>query len=284
MCRLLLIIGSFFLCSTALFSTGDSLNYLTAKDTIFLKITEAKEKFFTHHIEQKQTLFSLAKFYGMTLDELEYYNPGITKRVLALKEGIVVPIPNKAIYRYRNASFNPNDYVPIFYVIRKGDTAYKIAKTIFKMPVDTLMDRNNMSDFTLALGQKIHVGWMSIKGIPQDQRAFQLSAAGRVNQHLKTKYKQAKGVKREYSQQGVAFWQKDGNRSNDFVALHRSAPLNSIIAVTNPMTKRTLYARVVGKIPSTVYGKNVIVVISSKAAKELGAKDPRFFVMVKYLK
>lgn len=284
MCRLLLIIGSFLFWSNALFSTGDSLNYLTDKDTIFLRITEAKEKFFTHHIEQKQTLFSMAKFYGLTLDELEYYNPGITKRVLALKEGIIIPIPNKAIIRYRKASFDPKQYVPIIYEVKKGDTAYKIAKTIFKMPIDTLLKRNNLSDFTLSLGQKIHVGWMSIKGIPQDKRAAVLSPAGKINQHLKTKYKQAKGVKKEYAQQGIAFWQKDGNKSFDFVALHRYAPLNSIIAVTNPMTKRTLYARVVGKIPSTVYGKKVIVVISSQAAKELGAKDPRFFVSVKYLK
>jgi len=195
-----------------------------------------------------------------------------------------VPIPNKAIIRYRKRGFKPQGYVPIIYTVKKGDTAYKIAKTIFKMPIDTLLNRNGMTNFTLELGQQLHVGWMSIKGIPQKHRSFKLSPAAKVNQHLKKKYQQAKGIKKEYEQQGVAYWQKDGNKSNDFVALHRSAPLNSIIAISNPMTRRTLYARVVGKIPPTVYGKNVVVVISSKAATELGAKDPRFFVKVKYLK
>ena len=50
------------------------------------------------------------------------------------------------------------------------------------------------------------------------------------------------------------------------------------------MNNRKVYAKVIGRIPENVYGSDVVVVISSKVANFLGAKDPRFFVRVRYLK
>jgi hypothetical protein len=72
-----LIIASFFLFPFKLqaFFTGDSLNYLNFKDTIFITIGNYQEKIFEHHIAPKQTLYSLAKFYGLSLTEVYYYNP-----------------------------------------------------------------------------------------------------------------------------------------------------------------------------------------------------------------
>ena len=56
----------------------------------------------------------------------------------------------------------------------------------------------------------------------------------------------------------------------------------TIIEVLNPMTNRTVYVKVIGKIPDTAYRDEVAVILSPLAAKLLGAIDPRFFVKVKY--
>ena len=90
---------------TPLFATGDSLYYLTAKDTIFLAVDESNEKIFEHQIEKKQTLFSLAKFYGMTIEELTLYNEALKNPVISIGQKIKIPIPNRAIIRYKKKGF-----------------------------------------------------------------------------------------------------------------------------------------------------------------------------------
>jgi len=98
-------------------------------------------------------------------------------------------------------------------------------------------------------------------------------------------YLQAKGIKKEHNQRGVAAWNKNSKNKNDIFALHSSAPINSVIEVTNPMNNRTLFVKVTGRPSSKIYyGTNVKVVLSYKAARMLGARDPRFYVNVKYLK
>jgi len=50
------------------------------------------------------------------------------------------------------------------------------------------------------------------------------------------------------------------------------------------MNNRTVYAKVIGRIPSRAYGSDVETIITPYLADLLDAKDPRFFVEVKYLK
>ena len=125
---------------------------------------------------------------------------------------------------------------------------------------------------------------MNINGIPDSLRTLRGGPLSQKNQVLKKAYQRQSYNKKEYSNQGVAFWQKENKDDSDFYALHRSAPINSIIAINNPMKNRTVYAKVIGRIPITAYGKDVAVVISPLTAKFLGAKDPRFFVKVKYFR
>jgi hypothetical protein len=49
------------------------------------------------------------------------------------------------------------------------------------------------------------------------------------------------------------------------------------------MKNRTAYAKVIGRIPDRAYGDEIIVVLSPSVAKMLGARDPKFFVEIRYL-
>ena len=264
-------------------ATGDSLHYLTAKDTIFLKLGTFQEKIFEHRIAQKQTLFSLAKFYGLNLTQLYYYNPELKNNSVPLDYPVRIPIPNRAILRYPPADFNPQVYTPVCYKVKKGDNLYNIAKRVFRMPVDTVMLRNEMTDFNLKIGQVLQLGWMSLDGISTEVRKKNIPPEWKQSYELRGLYLQAKEIKREREERGAAYWQKSGNTSN-LVALHRYAPIKSIIAIRNPMSKRTVYAKVIGRIPENVYRENVVVVVSNRVAQLLGAKDAQFFVKLRYLK
>lgn len=268
----------------ALFATGDSLHYLTPKDTIFLSLSGG-EKIFEHQLERKQTLYSLAKFYGLTLDELYFYNPEISGPAgPSPGHAVRVPIPNRAILRYYPPHFSKNEYVPVYYLVQPGETMYRICKEYFKMPIDTVMQRNQLPDFQLRTGQKLHIGWMSIHGIPDSLRVSG-GIMGGWNADLGRVFQHDYGVKKEYTQQGAAYWPKHDkpDTAAGLYALHNEAPLQSVISVTNPMTRRTIYVKVIGRIPDW-YDLKTLIVLSPAAARALGAIDPNFFVQLRYLK
>ncbi len=264
-------------------ATGDSIHYLTAKDTIFLSIDPFGQKIFEHRLAPKQTVFSMAKFYGLSLPELYLYNPELEQRDPSVGEGVRVPIPNRAIKRYFNEATENGAYVPVYYVVKKGDTMYRISKHYFKMPADTIRQRNRLFSDDLRTGQLLHVGWMNVRGIPESYRNGSGGPFSERNRELERLFHGQRQELRTAEGQGVAYWHRDSKDNLDLFALHRKAKINSIIEVTNPMTRRKVYAKVIGRIPAAAYGDNVVVVLSPLAAKLLGAVDPRFFVRLHYL-
>ena len=212
----------------------------------------------------------------------DYFNPGLKDQTVKIGMPIRVPIPNAAIKRYMESGFRPNENVPVFYIVKKGDTLFRIAKVYFRMPIELVMARNNLADYSLKEGQQLHVGWISVFGVPDSLRQHAGGPLARRNAALRKIYQYESVNKRQYDSQGVAVWQKESKEDSDLYGLHSYAPKNSIIEVLNPMNNRTVYVKVIGKIPLTAYRDEVTVILSPLAAKLLGAIDPRFFVKIKY--
>jgi hypothetical protein len=74
----------------------------------------------------------------------------------------------------------------------------------------------------------------------------------------------------------------EGNRK--YLALHRTAPMGTILKVRNEMNNREVFVRVMGKLPDTALTNKLIIKISKSAYDRLGAIDPRFRVEVTYYK
>jgi LysM repeat protein len=269
----------------AAFATGDSLQYLTPKDTVFLRVDEMGNKVFVHHLEKGQTLYSMARFYGLKMDAIRAFNPGIDPDGpippgLAVK----VPIPDPAVVKFQDSLQAYENYAPVMYSVKQGDTFYHIAKACFGMSLDTLYQRNQMSSFILHEGQSLLIGWLSTAGIPDSLQMGNSSPLGARMRQLYFVFEAAKSTRKVYTHSGAAYWQREKKGATDFYALHRTATIGSVIQITNPMKKKVAYAKVIGKIPDRAYGDDTIVVLSPSIAKLLGAKDPRFFVEVQFFK
>lgn len=253
---------------------------LTSKDSLWL-IVEAEKKYILHPVKPKQTLFSIAKYYNLSLADLFEHNPTFrTDPTLHTGSRVKIPIPNKAIKRYKTSGFVASKNTSIYYIVQVGDNLYQISKRNFNMPVDSVAKRNKLKNNNIRPGQLLHVGWMGTEGVHEDWRPKKEDTPA---DELKTRYQEEKKKRREVDSQGVCFWQKDSKEKGDLYALHRDAAIGTPIAITNPMFNRTVYAKVIGRIPDG-YERNVEVVLSPEAARKLGAKDPRFFTKVKYLK
>ncbi|HLP94997.1 MAG TPA: LysM peptidoglycan-binding domain-containing protein [Saprospiraceae bacterium] len=253
---------------------------LGPKDSLLLTV-EGGKKFIHHPTKAKQTLFSISRYYQVGLEELFDNNPSF-RNDPTLKAGtrIKIPVPNKAIKRYKSSSFVASKNTPIYYVVQPGDNLFQISKRYFEMPVDSVLKRNKLKSNSLKPGQRLLMGWMGTEGIHADWRSAQTSPESEA---LKGHYQEEKKNRKEISGQGVCFWPKDSKEKGSLYALHREAAMGTIIQVNNPMNNRIVYAKVIGRIPSG-YERNVEVVLSPEAALKLGARDPRFFVKTKYLK
>lgn len=269
-----------FLLSAQTTTSKAPASLLTSKDTLYLTIEEG-EKIIHHTVKPKQTLFSICKFYSLSLEELYEFNSQLqTDPVLKVGDLIRIPTPNIAIKRYKRKGFVAAQNAPLCYVVQSGDNLYQICKRHFEMPVDSIKTRNKLKSNNIVPGQVIHVGWVGTEGFPLKWRVGK-SPTG--NDALKSKFTQQKAKHKEVSSQGICMWNKDNSEAADLYALHREAALGTTIAVTNPANKKTVYAKVIGRIPAN-YAKKAEVVISPAAAKRLSASSSEFMTRVVFLK
>ena len=253
---------------------------LNAKDSLHLMIIDG-QKMVLHRVKPKQTLYTISHYYSLNVDQIYAYNP-VLKLDQSLRVGsqIMIPIPNIAIKRYKTADFKPANHVPIYYVVQQGDNLFGICKRQFNMSVDTIVRRNSIKNNAIRPGQLLLVGWMNTQGILPEWR---LDNPVLVDPNASSKYDQDKSGRKEIESQGVCFWHRDSKEAGDLYALHQNAAIGTLIAVTNPMGNRTIYAKVIGRIPDG-YDDNIEIILSPEAARRIGARDPRFFVKIKYLK
>lgn len=279
--RKLLLPILFFTWATQAFSTGDSLSYLTAKDTIFLKVDDFGNKLFGHLVEEGQTLYSMSKFYGLKIESVLAFNSELDRDDYHGQK-VNIPIPDSAIVKEWDNGFPKAGYVPVIYVVKHGDTFYRIAKHFFGIPMDTLKNWNGLEKTMMFTGMQLHVGYMSIEGIPDSLQLSNSSPLGATMQKLQTEFDYMSSYGDTKFHNGAAYWQREKRGKADYYALHRHAPIGSVIQVRNPMKRKTMYAKVIARIPDRAYGDDIIVVLSPTIAKLLGARDPKFFVEVKY--
>ncbi len=292
--RKTLLFCCFFCTANILFGSPpppDSLYKLNCRDTILVRQSASKELTFYHKVLKKQTLFSIAAFYGCSVEEVIRLNPVLKEgKGLSLGQLLNISLPLGALKKYREKDFLRWKYCAVYFPYSKKETLFSTAKGIFDVSVDTVIAVNKLAkNIELAEGQLLRVGWLSTNGIADSLRkttkrdtSSGIKKLLEKMQPLKEKFDKDVTGKRIVNQQGVAFWQRAGGQNTDLYALHRTAPPNSIIAVTNPMKRRTIYVRVIDRLPDNVYGDEVKVILSPAVARLLGARDPRFFVKIKY--
>lgn len=88
----------------------------------------------------------------------------------------------------------------------------------------------------------------------------------------------------EIVEAGLAELIEDTGGNRKYLALHRTAPMGTILKVRNEMNNREVFVRVTGKLPDIALTDKLIIKISKSAYDRLGAIDPRFRVEVTYYK
>ncbi len=74
-----------------------------------------------------------------------------------------------------------------------------------------------------------------------------------------------------------------GTGTDKYLALHKTAPVGTIMEVKNQMNGQTVYVRVIGALPETGENQNVLVRLSPRALQKLGTRDGKFRVETSYV-
>lgn len=110
---------------------------LKVGEQLLIPISESKLN--TYTVKSGDSLYSIAKKYGITVDELKKAN-GLTSNNLSLNQKLVIPETKGEIG----------------YVVKSGDSLYSIAQK-YNITVDELKKANGLTTNTLTIGQELTI-------------------------------------------------------------------------------------------------------------------------------
>jgi LysM repeat protein len=115
-----------------------------------------------HTVQRKETLFSIARIYGVSVSDIVELNPDAAQ---SLSTGLELTIPVQRSTSVKEAYLEParNDTFMVHRVLQ-GETAYGIAR-LYELPLDSLLNANGLANDGLEPG-----AWLVV---PKYNEAFQ---------------------------------------------------------------------------------------------------------------
>ncbi|RDC58008.1 LysM peptidoglycan-binding domain-containing protein [Pedobacter chinensis] len=244
-----------------------------------------------HTVLRNETIFTIAKQYGVTAYQLRKLNDlpdnSITiGQVLKVPGGIITEVQVPKEKQAEQVTKNP--VLPkeesFIHTVANGENIFTIAKK-YNLTAYQIRTANNLTDNSIKVDQKL-----IIPKPPQPKSVNELSREEQENEPDSTMVKDPK-LRRDPSvyglsqieEKGAAVWIADADLDGSkMLVLHRTAPVGRVIKITNPMTNRTTFAKVVGKFTENESTKDVIIVMTKAVADSLGALDKRFFCNLTY--
>lgn len=180
---------------------------------------------------------------------------------------------------------------PIKYVVQSGDNLGYIAVK-YQTYVSYLMKWNNLSSDRINIGQVLIVGYTTTEEnsnrVKTDGTKTDTVTVKRVDDAQSysndyVKFQASNKPMKDFQEKGVASWIDDQDvNPKKYFALHRTAPIGTIIKVTNPMNNRYVFVKVVGTLPDTGDNANIIIKISKASASKLDILDAHFQCILDY--
>jgi len=246
-----------------------------------------------HSVKAKENLGIIAEKYGTTIDQIKRLN-GLTSSNLRIGQILKIPNANNSIAETvpqvttsvpvqrtepKQVIAVPNNDGSFEHIVANGETIYSIAKK-YNLTTYQLKTANGLTTNEVSVGQKLFIkGTKPITAIDDE------TPTGSANTIKDPSLRYAPSTYGiiQVEEKGTAVWIADPDLdATKMLVLHRTAPIGTIIKVTNPMSNRSAFAKVVGKFTENESTKDVIIVMTKAVADAVGALDKRFFCNLTY--
>ncbi|MEO9804623.1 MAG: LysM peptidoglycan-binding domain-containing protein [Reichenbachiella sp.] len=122
------------------------------------------KKFIIHRAEPKETLYSIARRYGVTIEDLHKQNTSL-KDGLKMYDEIRIPLVKKKRKVEPKIESVVSDN---FHLVRQGETLFAISR-LYGLPLDSLVALNDLKNMTLSIGDTLLVKSGTIQDNAVDQ-------------------------------------------------------------------------------------------------------------------
>lgn len=267
-----------------------------------------------HTVEAKETVYSISRKYGVSPDEIKQWN-NLTDNALSIGQSLVIKKKNSP----GTQAVTPVMSKKGVHTVGQQETLFSIAKQ-YGITQQQLKEWNSLQSNELKIGQTLFVSQPErsvasvqksepqspvktapqetvketptvkeepvVKKDPEPVRSEPVKTPPQTNEQPVPTIKISESIKNgsETVQGGLAELIEGTEGNRKYLALHRTAPIGTILKVRNEMNNREVFVRVTGKLPDTALTEKVIIRISKSAYDRLGAIDQRFRVEVTYYK
>lgn len=262
-----------------------------------------------HIVTEKETLYSVARLYGISVDDLRQMNK-LTNDALSIGQELIVKrsstVTEQPLVKSNNTA--PQSLKGVHTVASK-ETLFSISRQ-YSVSVDQLKKWNNLTNNELSLGQTLFVVAPENQGMkttsttiteqqpiktttqpvqtvtPAEQPKETTPANTNAQPVISAPVKISEAYKdgKEVREAGLAELIEGTQGNRKYLALHRNAPIGTILKVKNQLNDREVFVRVIGQLPDTGGNDKLVIKISKSAYDRLSAIDPKFMVEVTWYK
>ncbi|MFD2720594.1 LysM peptidoglycan-binding domain-containing protein [Hymenobacter monticola] len=278
------------------------------------------QRFVKHRVSAGETLTALTRRYHVSLDQLTAANPQI-KNGLGIGQIVYVPRPAAgkaaAPATSSKATAPASGAVPARHTVAKGETLFGIARK-YQLSPDELIRINKLPGGAVRVGQQLVLSGSGAAAEPAAApvRAAEVEAVPTTTvaktpppapdkpaqvatvtpapaaEKEDRKEEREEKTERTPTRAGELLSRVvetglgapiENNVTDKYLALHKTAPVGTIMQVRNNMNGLSVYVRVIGKLPDTGENNNILVRLSPRAVQKLGTSDARFRVETNYI-
>ena len=282
------------------FNQQADLQKLNIGDTLRIPLFPqlAKGEKVRHSVEEGQTLFSIARKYGVGVNDIRAWN-ALGGQSIAIGQELIVYLDAPA-GNANATTLDANKYE--LHTVKEGETLYAIARA-YDVPVDELRKRNRLAGEGIRFGQTLIIRDKGLAGVAPVVPVVEITppptppvrrARMSRSQALEAERQRFEDIKEEEdktlesieteTEMGFASVIEGGSNTRKYLALHRSAPVGTVLRVRNEMNDMSVFVRVVGKLPDTGVNDKVNIRLTQAAYEKLGGINERFPVEISYLK
>jgi len=245
----------------------------------------------THTVQKGETLYRISKMYDMSIDELKALN-GLTSNAISLGQQLKVKAVSgevKLVKESAARSENPQETTvvvtpvkeakPVEKQVQQDQPKEKVREEPTPVPVKEIIREQ-----PAPVKADSHQTSMAITRTEERAELPPVYTNPGTSRTSVIEKDPKSGVEVEkITEVGVAAWltEADLNQSK-FYALHRTAPVGTIIKLTNRMNNNSVFVKVVGVLPDTGDNNSIIIKITQAAAQRIGALDQKFTAELSY--
>lgn len=220
-----------------------------------------------HQVDPGETLYRLARRYGVEVTVLTEANPGSDS---GLKSGQLIKVPAKS-----RTTVGTAKAVIKYHVVSEKETLFSLSKQ-YQVTVSDLLRWNNLTSNELRIGQRLAVS----APVPSGSEKSDNQPSEPIRSVLdESRLKSAPTAVRinplpddAQVETGSARLLDGDTEMRKYLAHHRTIPYGTVVRVRNKDSREEIFVRIVGVLSDEESG--TVIRLSRAAWEKLGGKDP----------